>query len=205
MSKLRRPLAEAEQIASAIMGDLAPSCQRVAVAGSVRRREAEVGDLEIVAVPALLPAGLFGDEQENALYAHLHARSGRYRFVKGDHPGGTYYQLLLRDEGMQLDLFTAQADNFGLILLIRTGSAAFSQAALTQWKRVQGIGPEQAGSRNGYLVTKEGGVVATPEEQDVFDAMKMPFLAPERRSTLLDRPPLRVFWSRDGMTPDQGT
>jgi len=39
MSKMQRTLAEAERIAAAIVADLAPSCARIQVAGSVRRRK----------------------------------------------------------------------------------------------------------------------------------------------------------------------
>ena len=60
MSKTQRPLPEAERIAAAIVADLAPSCDRIQVAGSVRRRKEVVGDIELVLMPHHAPAGLFG-------------------------------------------------------------------------------------------------------------------------------------------------
>ena len=51
MSKTKRPLADAERIAAAIVADLAPFCARIQVAGSVRRRKEAVGDIELVAIP----------------------------------------------------------------------------------------------------------------------------------------------------------
>ena len=167
MSKTQRPLPEGERIAAAIVADLAPSCARIQVAGSVRRRKEVVGDIELVAIPRYVPAGLFGDCTTNLLWEHLHAGDA-YRFTKGDHPTGRYYQLTLpRHAGVQLDLFLAQPDNWGLTLLVRTGSAAFSTALLARWKRRQGLGRAQPGSVDGRLVTRDGRVVPTPEKERV--------------------------------------
>ena len=122
------------------MADLAPFCARIQVASSLRRRTEVVGDIELVAIPRYTPAGLFGACTVNLLWAHLHA-SNAYRFTKGDHAKGRYDQLTLpRHAGVQLDLFLAQPDNWGLTLLVRTGSATFSTAMLARWKRRQGIG-----------------------------------------------------------------
>ena len=182
MSTTHRPLAKAERIAAVIVADLAPFCDRIQVAGSVRRRKEVVGDIEFVAIPRYVPAGLFGDCTANLLWEHLHA-SDAYRFTKGDHPAGRYYQLaLLRDAGVQLDLFLAQPDNWGLTLLVRTGSAAFSTALLARWKRRQGIGRAQPGSVDGRLVTGDGRAVPVPEEETVFQLLGLQPVPPERRS-----------------------
>jgi len=136
MSKVKRPLAEAERIAGLVVTDLAPYCDRISVAGSVRRQKSEVGDLELVAIPARGAGGLFGDIATNLLWEHLHA-SDRYRFTKGDNPNGRYYQLALTAyPDLQVDLFLAEADNWGLTLLVRTGSAEFS-ARLRRVLRLQ--------------------------------------------------------------------
>src|SRR2546423_2718032 len=85
VSKTQRPLREAQRSAAAIMADLAPSCARIQVAGSVRRRKEVVGDIELMAIPRYAPAGLFGDCTANLLWEHLHAGDA-HRFTKGDHP-----------------------------------------------------------------------------------------------------------------------
>src|ERR687885_1649455 len=137
VSKTQRPLADAECIAAAIVADLAPSCARIQVAGSVRRRKEVVGDIEIAAIPRYAPAGLFGDCTANLLWEHLHA-SDTYRFTKGDHPAGRHYQLSLpMHADVQLDLFLARPDNWGLTLLVRTGSAAFSTVSSPNRSRSQ--------------------------------------------------------------------
>jgi DNA polymerase/3'-5' exonuclease PolX len=60
VGKTHRPLPDAERIVAAIVADLAPSCARIQVTGSVRRRKEVVGDIEMVAIPRYAPAGLFG-------------------------------------------------------------------------------------------------------------------------------------------------
>jgi len=183
MGKILRPLAEAERIAAALVADLEPYCARITLAGSVRRRKEVVGDIEFVAIPRYEPAGLFGDRTANTLWEHLHARDDAYRFVKGDSPDGRYYQLALPARpGLQVDLSLAREDNWGLTLLVRTGSAAFSTAMLARWKRVQGIGREGQGSVDGRLVTRDGRVIPTPEEETVFQLLGMRTVPPERRT-----------------------
>jgi len=180
--KVMTPLQQAEEIAGGIVADLTPFCHKVSIAGSVRRRKEQVGDIELVAIPRYEPAGLFGDRAANRLWEHLHARDA-YRFTKGDNPDGRYYQLALPAQSdLQVDLFLAQPDNWGLTLLVRTGSAAFSTAMLARWKRAQGIGREQPGSVDGRLVTRDGRAVPTPDEETIFRLVGMRPLPPEHRT-----------------------
>lgn len=53
MSKTKMPLAKAQKIAENVKSFLEPYCQRVEIAGSVRREKTEVGDIEIVVIPQL--------------------------------------------------------------------------------------------------------------------------------------------------------
>jgi DNA polymerase/3'-5' exonuclease PolX len=180
MVKTAIPLAEATRIADAVVADLEPHCERVAVAGSLRRQKAEVGDLELVAIPSMVSGGLFGTERINALWTHLQT-SDRYRFLKGERPDARMHQLsVVAHKGMQLDLFLAQPDNWGWIYLLRTGSAEFSQRILTLWKKTHGLWREP-GSVDGRLVTRGGHPVATPDEETIFTMLGIPFVAPEQR------------------------
>ena len=65
---------------------------------------------------------------------------------------------------------------------MRTESAAFSTALLARWKRRHGIGRDQPGSVDGRLVSREGRVVPTPEEESVFQVLGMQPVPPQRRS-----------------------
>ena len=53
------PHAEAQAIAQEVVEQLRPHCERIVVAGSIRRKKSEVGDIEIVAIPKPYSSGLF--------------------------------------------------------------------------------------------------------------------------------------------------
>jgi DNA polymerase/3'-5' exonuclease PolX len=76
-----------------------------------------------------------------------------------------------------IDLFTCTVESFGLNFFIRTGSADYAKNALIEWKRITNGGYSQ----DAQLHLADGTIVPTPTEQAVFDALKRPFLAPEKR------------------------
>lgn len=190
-AKVRRPLEELLPLAQAFVAELAVHqkvCVRAAIAGSLRRRRPEVGDIEIVAIPRIgerqVPIGqgdlfLAGVQAEvrlyNALWEHLdgQAESGRIRYSKR---GDKYRQFTL--EGVQVDLFTAEPGNWGWIYLIRTGSADFSHGVAGA---LNGRGYESA---LGYIRKRSqsiGEPIETPEESDVFRLAGMAWVPPEKR------------------------
>jgi len=186
--KLRRRLAEAERIARSVVAELDPYCERLQVAGSVRRRTEMVGDIELVAIPHLVPDGLFGDRAINVLAAHLWAVPS-WTIVKGGRPESRYTQLELGPgsdcPGLRVDLFLADAHSWGWILLMRTGSAEFSRGALSYWKMCKQIPREQAGSVDGRLVLASGAAVSTPTEESIFAALGLRFIPPTEREVFL--------------------
>ena len=111
---------KAREIAVRYWEKFRPLCDRVKVAGSVRREKAECGDIELVCIPldAEFQDGLFDKkivrDPEFVKYVNSFPR------VKGNGEG-KYTQLLL-PEGIKLDLFMCNEDNFGLMWMIRTGS-----------------------------------------------------------------------------------
>lgn len=89
-------------------------------------------------------------------------------------PDGKYWRGLL-PSGAKLDLFLTTPEGWGIILLIRTGSAEFSQAVVTHAKRI-GRPVE-----NGRLTI--GGVpVQTREESDVFETLGLRYVEPRNRN-----------------------
>lgn len=53
----RMPLAQALDLAVELQDLLAPACERIQIAGSIRRLRETVGDLELVAIPRMRPQG----------------------------------------------------------------------------------------------------------------------------------------------------
>lgn len=117
-------LEEAQVIAERIKAELAPHCERIEIAGSIRRKKPEVGDIEIVAIPKPYDIGLF----ESGITPVVN----QWEKVKGELPC-KYTQRIL-PEGIKLDLFFAEPDNWGLIYAIRTGNADNSPTMLaSEW------------------------------------------------------------------------
>lgn len=146
-------LAEAKAIAENILKQLEPHCERIAIAGSIRREKPEVKDIEIVAIPKPYETGLF--ESGIATVVNI------WEKVKGELPC-KYTQRIL-PEGIKLDLFFATKDNWGFQFAVRTGSAEFSHKILAVgWVR-NGFHAEE-----GILVDDAGNRYPVQEEKELF-------------------------------------
>jgi DNA polymerase/3'-5' exonuclease PolX len=190
--KTKRPLSVLQPVAEELLALLSLSCRRISIAGSIRRRCAEVGDIELVAVPRIervaLPAqqqqDFWGDppadQEVNFLWRQLDGLAEKIgpRFERlkwGDKYRAFRWPLPHEIGSVQVDLFTAEEDNWGLILLIRTGSAKFSQHVVTQLKR------RGTPSQGGYVRGSKGTPIPTPTEEEVFRLAGMQYHAPEER------------------------
>lgn len=183
-------LADARRIAERLVSEMSPYCERIEIAGSIRREKAEVKDIEIVAVPRWTvdteKIQLFDVAQVNLLYRWA---THNLRWIK---PGtaeivdwmpkadGKYWRALV-DEGIKLDLFITTLEQWGIIFMIRTGSAEYSRGLMTYAKlctpyRVQ----------DGHL-TLDGQPVPTFEEEDVFAALGTEYVSPREREVIGDR------------------
>jgi DNA polymerase/3'-5' exonuclease PolX len=166
-------ITEALAVAERVHAALAPFTERLAIAGSVRRRKPQVKDIEIVAIPRQVPVGLFGDEL--IVDPGFVAAVNQWPTVKGQ-PTGKYTQRLL-PQGIKLDLFMADVENWGLIYAVRTGSAAFSHHVLaTQWVK---RGYKSIEGRLTRL--SDGQVIPIREEEALFALLGMPWVEPWAR------------------------
>jgi DNA polymerase/3'-5' exonuclease PolX len=115
--KAKVPLAKAEKIASRVVEKLMPYCQRIEIAGSIRRRKSEAGDIDIVAEPKRVPH-LFGVPFWQGI-----PTENLGLVVKN----GLRYKQVLLTEKIYLDLFIVHPlAQLGVILAIHTGSTEFS-------------------------------------------------------------------------------
>ena len=145
---------------------LKPYCERIEIAGSIRRKKSEVKDIEIVAIPKPYNTGLF----ENGIATIVN----RWPKVKGELPC-KYTQRIL-PEGIKLDLFFAEFENWGLIFAIRTGSAEYSHKILaTGWVKAGYI------SKKGYLYTNNKKIIVS-EERYLFQIIGVPYIEPQYRN-----------------------
>ena len=164
-------LRNAKEIADGIVEKMRPHCERIEIAGSIRRQCPEPGDIEIVYVPKV------NGRNVSALFDII----SRMIKVKGD-PMGKYTQRLhpghTDKEQIKVDFFSADRNNWGLQLAIRTGSAKFSHLKLAVgWSRLA------YRSKGGVLYSLvDGKPVYIREEQELFDLLGIPWIEPKLRN-----------------------
>ncbi len=189
LPRVRYPLAAAEAIAQELVMLLSPACERIVVAGSVRRRKPEVKDLEIVAVPAARSVrDLFGEvtDRMNLLEDLLSTLVDQGEISAGRDGSGRpawgprYKRAVYR--GLPVDLFSViPPAQWGLTLLLRTGPWWYSKRVVTP-RRHGGLLPDWMAVRDGAMWHKDGESLVTAEEEDVFRLLQVPFVDPARRA-----------------------
>ena len=154
---------------------LSPHCQRVEIAGSLRRGKFEVGDIELVAMPKLVEVGLWGDLGLDIQFFSK-AMAGQSIVAKKN---GQFYKQF-EFEGTPVDLFIATPEKWGCVYLIRTGSADFVHRMVTP-RRHGGWCPSNFRFQDGRLWEGQD-LLDTPEEEDVFLALGRKFVEPSLRN-----------------------
>ena len=193
-AKTRVPLAKAEQIARYLVDDLEDVCERIEIVGSIRRRRPTVSDIELLVVPRIdvIRRDLFGDPDqtvnrfdERCKNLHGLGTLSNRLDVNGRPAWGERYKRVLY-EGIGVDLFSVLPPaQFGVLMVIRTGSAEFSKRVVSQ-ARKGGALPNEMFVADGQLFLKRWGdypeLIPTPTEQDFFDRIGMPFIDPSERT-----------------------
>ena len=174
--KTKRPYAEALAIANDLVALLRPACERIEIAGSLRRKKAQIGDVEIVCIPKTHPStDLFGTEIDRVSLVDIVLAAEDVTFTKN---GEKYKQF--EYGGMTVDLFLATKETWGVIYTIRTGPWEYSKWLVTS-RYAGGAMPGPMRCLDGRL-WKSGAVLDTPEEADVFAALGLDFVPPEQRT-----------------------
>lgn len=191
----RRPYAEAMRAAELVAGMLRDGCERIEVAGSIRRGAADSKDIEIVCLPKY-QSDLFGgrgfDLLNETIRLRVRERRLQWRKTKGgmgapepdDLTDRKYYALgtveLGTVEPWPIDLFCVRPPGqWGAIFAIRTGPAEYAQRLVTNAHKHQ-LKCDQGRLVSTALMTN-GVERATPEEQDFITACGMPYLPPNFR------------------------
>ena len=162
---MKYPYEEAMEQALQVKAALAPHCERIEIAGSIRRKKLMVGDIEIVAIPKPYEVGLFASGIVPVV--------NQWDKVKGELPC-KYTQRIL-PSGIKLDLFFATPDNWGYILAIRTGPADYSAQVLAAGWVKRGY------KGQGGMLWNGSNPVPVREEQDLFNLLALPWAEPENR------------------------
>lgn len=186
---------EAIAIARAFVAALDGTYETLVVAGSLRRRLATIGDIEIVCVPKieLLTEGLFEDmpvsidRVDNRMMALLDNAELTKRRDRNGAPRWGPTLKYAEYQGARIDLFTPCIERLGWILTLRTGPAAFSrQLVVPRGRRTRdgraGLLPPLVMPRDGWLTWRVSGErIETRDERAVFELLQIPYQDPWSR------------------------
>ncbi len=181
MSKISVKLSQAQDIARDLVKAFSPGCDRIEIAGSIRRKKPRVGDIEIVCIPTW-QRDLFGEvsiKAPTALDHILYDLVAAGRLLPSEKNGPKFKQFILPDiEGLHMDLFLTTPECWGVIYTIRTGPAEFNMKLVLQdWQG--GLLPKGHRIRGGRVLHHKR-TLATPEEKDLFELIGG-WIGPENR------------------------
>lgn len=188
-------LLKAKRLADRIVEILEPHCDRIHIAGSIRREKPEVKDIEVVAQPKKIAVqdGLFDTTLiQDPMFAELLQLIGQ-QVIKG-RADGKYMQLVLRGgDEIKLDLFMPSPGDYFRQLAIRTGSADYAHHVIAAgWLRKGWCGVSGIGLRlqEDCIKRKERWILCNPNgqippswtsEEDFFRWIGAPYVHPSDR------------------------
>jgi hypothetical protein len=175
-------LFRAQQIAETLRETLRPACDRIEIAGSIRREKDDVKDVELVAI-----VRDYDDLFNRILNVGFTIKPGTHEILPWAPKRDSKYIRIMSNEGIKVDLFIGTPDNWGPLFVMRTGSATgtdgnpfsgFVPALFQRWKKISG-GGRMVGCMPTY---PDGTCVPCPEEDDFFELLQMTTPPPQRRS-----------------------
>jgi len=168
-------LHQAELLANNILRILEPTCQKVTIAGSIRRQKPDVGDIEILAIPKYV-GGV--DMLDAKIQTMIHFDMLGYRLNKlGSRVYGPKNKLLVHlPSGIGVDIFSTDFECWPVALVVRTGGKVTNQrismAAIKKGFRFHAYG-------RGFSTPR--GEIVCRSEREVFEAVNLPYLEPWQR------------------------
>jgi len=152
-------LERAQKIAEEVIKRLSPYCQRIEVAGSIRRKKPFVNDIDLV----LIPNDLWNFRAELMKLGQLKMS------------GKKIMRLMVAD--VQVDIYIADEVTWATLLLIRTGSTENNIRLCNLAKK---RGWRLAASGDG-LFNEAGERIAGDTEESIYAALGVPWQQPEER------------------------
>jgi DNA polymerase (family 10) len=150
-------LENAKSITNKFVSEIKEFCEKIEIAGSIRRKKLEVNDIDIVLIPKLRD------------YLTQKIRSISKVEIQG--------KKLIRTEysGVQVDIYFATKETWGILLLVRTGSKEHN-IKLCQHAINKGM---KLSSEKGLMRGNE--LIASKTEREIFKGLGMKYIKPEYR------------------------
>jgi DNA polymerase/3'-5' exonuclease PolX len=153
-------LEEALRVANEVYYRLKPYCEKIIVAGSIRRQKAEVRDIDIVLIPN--NPGKLSQEIDRLGPPIMDGEKLR-RFEYN---------------GTQVDLYYATQETWATLLLIRTGS---KENNIRLCSRARRLGMKLKANGDG-IIGKDGQLIQIESEQQIYEILGLKYQEPwERR------------------------
>lgn len=157
-------LGYATEMAERLAAILEPCCERIAIAGSIRRKRPQVKDIDLVLIPSNISALgitlLRHGEILNKKRLDSKTRIIKYRF-----------------HGIPVEIYIANAHTWPMLLLVRTGSASHNQM-LAMRARAMGLRFKANGEG---ILDGEGRRVSGETEESIFEALGLEWVPPGER------------------------
>ena len=147
----------AQKVADEVFDVIYPSCTNIQVAGSLRRRKAEIGDVDIIAIP------LDRNVLQKALERHYTLITNGEKVKAFEH------------NGVHVDLYLPSLDEYEPTLMHRTGSKCHNIAIA---KRATAMGYHLSTSKG--ILGGSGQVVASTEKE-IFRVLGLTYKEPWER------------------------
>ena len=161
MKEQRMELKEARFIADIVVVALKPYCDKIEIAGSIRRLKETIGDIDIVVI---------AKDRWNMDLTLM--RMGNY-----ERSGPKIGRIDMVEKKTQLDIYYADEQTWATLLLIRTGSIKNNIRLATLAKKK---GWRLAASGDG-LFDEEGVRIAGESERSIYEALGLPYQEPWER------------------------
>jgi DNA polymerase (family 10) len=161
MAKKRYPIEAVEPLAIRIRDLLTVEGQpfKPIICGSIRRKCKEVADIDIV-VPPLIESHIEKIELEYPNVEHINSGTSKCSIIV---------------EGTQVDIYVAEPDEYGAMVMFLTGSWKFNVYTRSKANKM-GL------KLNQYGLYRGDAKVAGSTEQGCFKALEIDWWRPERRS-----------------------
>jgi DNA polymerase/3'-5' exonuclease PolX len=168
-----------------ILDHITPVCNRIIIAGSLRRMKQDVGDIEILYIPRTeirqidlietAPVSLADEAIEKLLAQNIITK----RLSVSGHPSwGEKNKLATHHSGVPVDFFATTESAWHNYLVCRTGPAASNTRIATA---AQQMGYQWKPYSTGFIRLSDGKAFPMHSEQAVFDFVKLPYAEPRDR------------------------
>jgi DNA polymerase/3'-5' exonuclease PolX len=165
-------LKEAERIAVQVKAAVETLCERIEVAGSIRRQKNKVHDIDFVVVT-----------KNDAEWQKINEKLRRLK-AKPNCSGNSVIKAFLPCQNglFQVDFYRAKPQTFGIYLLVRTGSADhnvwLAGCAISKGMRIK--------YSEGLI--KDNNIIAGETEKGVFETLGLRYPLPSEREIVEGKP-----------------